>query len=243
MSHYLHGIDLADAKEALADFDELVPPFSETDEDGSAPTFNDAVAKVRATQDATEAAASAPAGSSLVPFTDAPDLDQRQPSKRDDAILMSEIAGVSDGAWTAFVKALKVAEVGAVSAQGALGLFELKPKRLADLNLMVLRRGKSPTGRHVVWQGDFVPPLTREVFMAKPRVQYLALVASMKRYVSALRDGTIPPPDGGVPKGISLSGILAILHKCGPNGLNTWNDVEDRFPSTVTIFNKCNGLF
>jgi hypothetical protein len=239
VSHYLHGIDASNAKEVIADIDEILPPFSENDEDVQPPT-----AAMPQVQD--DAAATVVPGSSLVPFTEAPEFDRRAPKTSSEvlpAILSSEIKGVSDEAWTEFVKALKVAEPSAVSAQGALGLFALKPKRLADLGLMVLSRGKPANGRHVVWQGEFVPPLTRDVFMATPRVQYKALVASMRRYLAALKDGTIPPPAGGVSKDMSLSGVLTILHKCGPSGLETWNDPTDRFPSTQALFEKTNGLF
>jgi hypothetical protein len=64
----------------------------------------------------------------------------------------------------------------------------------------------------------------------------------MKMYVSALRDGTIPPPDGGRPDGMTLSGLLALLHKAGPKGLASWNTGK-RFPQTEQLVDSVNGIF
>lgn len=190
------------------------------------------------------------AGRSVIGYADAEEeTDQASPALRPFSVtsvptalvghtLKSEIPEVSDAAWTKFALAMKTASPSAISDTGAYGMFQLKPRRLADLGLMknlVNVKGK--------WTGDWVEPLTEKVFLASPPAQYRAFGASMRRYVDGLRDRTIPRPEGGRPEGATLSGILAVLHRCGPSGLKTWNDVNDRFPDTVALYQKANGIF
>ena len=157
-------------------------------------------------------------------------------------VLESPIDGVSDAAWTEFALVMRVQDVGAMSASNEFGMFAMKPRRLADLGLMRdLRRGHSPVGR-VVWLGDWVAPLSRDAFLSSPKVQYRAFVVSCRCYVEGLRDRTISTP-GQWPGGLSLSGALAVLHKCGPSGLVSWGDEGGRFPGTAALVERANGIF
>jgi len=166
-----------------------------------------------------------------------------QPVARAHRVLKSELEGVSDEAWTDFALALKTAQIGAVSASNAYGMFELKPRRLADLGLIRnVFNTRGPTNR-MVWVGEWVPPMTQKKFLSSPTEQYKAMAKSMNDYVARLRSGSIPRPDGGKPQGMSLSGALAILHRCGPSGLKTWNDEPNRFPETAALYQKANGIF
>ncbi len=182
----------------------------------------------------------------LVPFTAEEVVEETPvitPPKTSERILKSEILGVSDEGWTAFAKAMRTAQPGAVSASNALGMFELKPRRLADLGLMrSISSTRSATGR-MVWIGEFVAPLSQKKFLADPKLQYRAFAKSMSEYVRGLRNGTIPRPDGGHPEGMTLSGVLAVLHRCGPKGLKNWNEADKRFPDTVALFERANGAF
>jgi hypothetical protein len=156
-------------------------------------------------------------------------------------VLESPIEGVSDAAWTEFVLAMRVAALGTVSANSDLGMFAMKPRRLADLGLVKdLKRERSPLGP-MVWTG--VWKMSQEKFLASPSAQYSAFTRSMTRYVDALKAGELPLPEGGVPEDMSLSGMLAILHKCGPSGLRTWNDEANRFELTITLYEATNGVF
>lgn len=158
-------------------------------------------------------------------------------------LLKSEVPGVDDEAWTDFVLAMKTALPSAVSASNGLGLFEMKIRRLADLGLVKNLKNKRSSGGRMIWTGDWVSPMTEKKFLASAQKQYEAFVASVKAYVAGLADGTIANPDGGRPEGMSLSGILAVLHKCGPSGLKTWNDEENRFSDTIALFDATNGIF
>ena len=73
-----------------------------------------------------------PGAPALVPFnldagTDEPPLQLQAP------LIKSEVNGVSDEQWTEFVKAMRTAQTGAVSASNQLGAFEMRPRRLEDL--------------------------------------------------------------------------------------------------------------
>lgn len=156
-------------------------------------------------------------------------------------VVPSLIEGVSDQAWTEFVMAMRTAQPGAVSASNALGMFELKPRRLADLGLVRnVALTRSPTNR-MAWVGEFVAPLTQKKFLGSPEVQYRAFAESMRRYVDGLTDGTVPSESR--PEDMTLSGALAILHRCGPNGLKSWANEDKRFPDTIALYDKVNGIF
>jgi len=158
-------------------------------------------------------------------------------------VIKSELPNVSDAAWTRFALAMKTSAVGAVSDSNSLGMFEMRPRRLADLDLVInLSCTRSKDGR-VIWVGEFIPPLSAKLFLTNPEIQYQTFVKSMKNYVDGLRSGSIPKPDGGKPEGVTLSGVLAILHRAGPNGLKNWNDESTRFENTVKLFEKANEIF
>lgn len=154
--------------------------------------------------------------------------------------LKSELASVDDERWTQFVLAMKTAALDSVSGSNALGAWEMRAKRLADLGLMDnLRYGKTPLGR-LACDGDFREPLTKRKFLENAGVQYRVFAASMRRYVDGLTDGTIKHvPDSAM----TLSGALAILHRCGPGGLVKWADESSRFSDTSDLFDRTNGIF
>lgn len=158
-------------------------------------------------------------------------------------LLKSKIKGVSNEAWSDFVQAMTVGNVNTVSEGNEFGLYAMKPRRLADLKLIKdLRCMQSPTGR-VIWVGEWIAPMTRDKFLGSEDAQYLAFSSSMQRYVEGLKSGDVPQPDDGWPEGMTVSGALGILHRCGPSGLRTWNDAANRFPATVELFEKVNGIF
>jgi hypothetical protein len=157
--------------------------------------------------------------------------------------LKSELPGVSDKAWTKFACAMKTAPTGAVSKSNEIGMYAMKPRRLADLDLVMnIETTRSPDGR-MVWVGDFVPPMTAAKFLRDPRAQYDAFAKSMRQYLDGMKRGTISTPEGGRPKEMSLSGALGVLHRAGPNGMKKWNDESSRFEDTKKLFALVNGIF
>lgn len=170
-------------------------------------------------------------------FDHALDDATEEPEAAPARLLRSALPGVPDEAWTEFVSAMVTSTVPAVSASNALGMFELTPRRLADLGLVRrLTRTRSPAGK-TIWVAAFMPPLTCDTFLRSPSLQYRVFAKSMQDYAHRIADGDIEPLED-----VSLSGNLAILHKCGPSGLKTWASSE-RFPATVAVFERANGVF
>lgn len=154
-------------------------------------------------------------------------------------LLKSEIPGVADEDWTMFALAMKTGDPSKVSSSGELGMFAIKPRRLADFGLMKnLKKVQNETG--YAWVGSWVSPMTKDKFLASPGEQYRQFVQSMRKYADNLQKGIIGAPTDG---NTSLSGALAILHRCGPNGLKNWSDESARFPMTVALFERTNGIF
>lgn len=162
-----------------------------------------------------------------------------RPFRPDGRVLESALPGVSHEAWTDFVFAMKVAPLDAVSQSNGLGMFDIRYKRLADLNLVTnLRYKRDVITNRSVQVADWVKPLTKEKFLKSASAQYKVFVASMVAYYNELRTGAIP-----MPAGMTASGALAILHRGGRSALAKWSDPDQRFESTANLFRAANGAF
>lgn len=161
-----------------------------------------------------------------------------QPASR---ALPSPLEGVSDDDWTKWVLVMRTSDPNAVSNSNALGMFAFKLRRLEDIGLMrnVAPINARKTG-HMGWTGEWIAPLSQDAFLNNPSVQYRALAASSQLYTMALADGDIAKPSDDK---ISLSGALALLHKCGPRGFEQWSDESKRKPSTVALYGAANEIF
>lgn len=156
----------------------------------------------------------------------------------DATALSSPLQGVTDEAWSRFVRASITAPLTAVSKSNALGMFELTPRRLTDLGLVcALRRGRSPSDGRTIWVARFVPPMTAHRFLRSPRAQYNAFCVSIVDYAKVIRDGKIVRDAT-----MSLSGALAILHRAGPSGLARWTEGA-RHEVTVAAYERAAGAF
>jgi len=224
LNRYLHGIDSTMEPPALH---EIVP-------DDEADAVEADVAVSRAIEDAS--------GPALRPF-DAHDVSPSHARQlMSEKVLKSPLENVSDRSWTDFALAMKSASLGTVSDSNAMGMFAMKARRLADLGLVKnVACDRSPTGR-LVWVGDWVPPMTQKAFLASPKHQYDAFVESMRRYVDELDTARLEM-SGELPEDMTLSGALAILHRCGPSGLKNWGNEEKRFPETIALYERANGVF
>ncbi len=149
----------------------------------------------------------------------------------------SPLPGISDRKWTDYVLAMRSQKVSDVSPSNDVGMFSMKTKRLADLGLV---KGpvqvKAPNGRNV-WAGVFIPPMTANKFLTDPLVQYKAFVDSNKDYANKIGRGEIARPS----EDMSLSGMLAVLHRCGPKGLESWS--KKKLPDTEKLVSKVNNIF
>lgn len=148
----------------------------------------------------------------------------------------SELAGVSDAAWAEFVDCMAAAPLSAVSESNALGTFQLMPRRLADFGMVTqLTRSRSPEGR-TIWVAVFVPPMTCARFLRSFEEQYRAFVRSMRDYNDRMESGEIRRGE------MSRAGALAVLHRAGPRGLQTWG-TGVRFPATEAAHARVAGVF
>lgn len=150
--------------------------------------------------------------------------------------LASELPGVSDEAWADFVRGMATCSATAVSEGNALGMFELTPRRLADLGYVKGLQRACIEGR-TMWVAKFVGTMTSAKFLRNPRAQYGAFVKSMKDYAEKIFAGEIRKPND-----MSLAGALAILHRAGPRGLDTWTKGE-RFATTEMLYNRVAEVF
>ena len=142
----------------------------------------------------------------------------------------SPLVDVPDEAWDVFLRASSTRKISEVSRSGAIGSFELRPRRLGELGVMVnLRRG--PGG---IWVGDLAPKYANlKVSGGKQREVF---EISTKAYDDELSAGTFAKPDG-----VTRSGAHAILHFGGRGAIESWP--ERAFLGTRAAFERTNGLF
>lgn len=168
------------------------------------------------------------------PEVDAPAL---RPFRPDGRVLKSELAGISNEAWTDFVFTMKAAPLDAISPSNGLGMFDMRYKRLADFGLVTnVRYKRDVVTNRSVQVADWVAPLTQEQFLKSASAQYGVFAKSMADYFGAMLEGVIKLPDT-----VTASGALAILHRGGRNALAQWH--EQQFEATRELFNRANGVF
>ena len=142
----------------------------------------------------------------------------------------SPLEGVHSDAWQSFAEVLEVQAVGAISASGGLGAFDIRPRRLVELGYATnLRRFD---GRQFC---DFAAPWTQARFLTDPFAQHAVLSKSMQAYYDALRRGEIVKP-----KDMTMSGALAVLHVGGRGALAGWPKL---FDNTRALFEAAQGVF
>jgi hypothetical protein len=158
-------------------------------------------------------------------------------------VLRSPFPEASDAAWTEFVQTLAGPVADARTAAGRLGRFGMHLRRLEDLRCV---RGveRAEDGRVVA---RWVPPLTEEMFLADPRLQYRALTLSL-RGLRSLVLGSEPPLVGRLVgrTRATLSGLLAVAHRLGFSGLVAWVEspiTRERQRVATSMFERANGRF
>jgi hypothetical protein len=148
--------------------------------------------------------------------------------------LKSPLAGVPDGAWEKFVKALEVQPIKAVSESGGLGSYDLRPRRLVELGFAKNLRSKRTDKGRQVYECDLAAPMTSDRFLKDPIVQYNVLAKSIAKYAEDLDRGAIKKPD------VSKAGALAILHVGGRGALQSWPEL---FENTRAVYEAAQGAF
>jgi hypothetical protein len=143
----------------------------------------------------------------------------------------SPIEVVSVSAWRHFVDELAVQPFNAVSRHGGLGAYDIRPRRLVEIERATNFRRVD--GRQ---ECDFILPWTEKRFLADAIAQYAVLVKSMRLYYDALGKGEIVRP-----KDMSLSGALVVLHAGGYGAIGEWPNFS--FKGTKKLYEAAKGIF
>ncbi len=147
--------------------------------------------------------------------------------------------------WTKFLYSV-VRDVSDVT-NGHVGYFFFSWTRLVALKLATNLRKEDIQGRKV-WKADIVPPPTLDEFLASSKLQYEAFVKSILDYLPQLMAPRFAVFIGKDLEGkrITLSGLLAVAHAAGIDGLKSWlanpND-RTKYPNTTAAFTKSTEIF
>lgn len=134
-----------------------------------------------------------------------------------------------------FYAALEIQGTKDISESGGLGAYDLRPRRLVELKYARgLRLVRTPSNRQV-YECQFILPWTQERFLADPFAQHAALTKSMQMYYAALQSGELARP-----KGASVAGALAVLHRGGRGALSAFPAL---FEETRALYEKTKELF
>lgn len=150
--------------------------------------------------------------------------------------------------WTQFVIGLRGKNAKQITPGYSLGLFGFGMRRLVDLKLASNPHKDTYNGKSV-WMADWAPQLQPgpDTFLGTAQGQYSAFVKSMQLYAAQIHK-EIPEAIGSTLDGkpVTLSGLLAVAHRAGWQGLKDWMgdaSVRAAHKQTGDIFNKANGLF
>lgn len=159
-------------------------------------------------------------------------------------VIPSPWSDVTGAAWTKFVKVIAGNRpFSYASTNNFFGAFGFGVRRLCDIGIMKDPKKSSPT----VWTGTWVTP--KATFLGSPTVQYNALAKSMVSYRTAVIGKTDVKKVIGTTiegKKATLSGLLAVAHMAGGNGMVSWlADPTARQKRTyvTTAYKNATGIF
>lgn len=155
----------------------------------------------------------------------------------------SPVKGVVFVRWLRFTRTMARNPLSYDAPNGRMGAFGLHARRLADVGL-VQAPHKVAVGSDVgVWTAAWRPPLSKELFLKSPPIQYEAF----KRSVADM----VPKVSGLVGEDVegakcTLSGLLGVGHMAGVAGVEGWvrdPKVREKFQKTTEAFHQTNGIF
>jgi hypothetical protein len=155
----------------------------------------------------------------------------------------SPVKGVVFVRWLRFTRIMAKSPLSHDAPNGRMGAFGLHPRRLADVGL-VQAPHKVTVGDDVgVWTAAWRPPLSKELFLKSPPIQYEAFKRSVVDMVPKV-SGLVGTDVGGVK--CTLSGLLGVGHQAGVAGVDGWvkdSKVREKFGKTTATFHLTNGIF
>jgi hypothetical protein len=156
---------------------------------------------------------------------------------------VSPLSGVEPVPWERFIAKMAVTDKRHVGRKGKLGAFQMDARRLADVGAM-RRAWKGPRGEEVgAWVGEWAPGLTEDGFLGSIPLQYAVFIRSMRATAPKVSPLVGKVVDGKV---ATLSGLLGVSHVAGERGVEGFvkdASIRTRFPSTVEMFSRTNGIF
>jgi hypothetical protein len=155
----------------------------------------------------------------------------------------SPIRGVVLVRWTHFVRTMARHEPRYVSPRGKFGMFGMDMRRLSDVGFVQDARKGNRGTEPGVWVGEWKSPLTEDIYVASPAVQYESFKRSMVAMVPVAEQFVGATVDGSV---CTLSGLLGVGHHAGESGIESWvknKEVRNKFKNTTDTFKLANGIF
>jgi len=161
-------------------------------------------------------------------------------------VFQSPLDGVTDEAWTKFVKRSRSARPSTVSAKYQLGMFAMTARDLADAGFMTTAQKQDEDG-HSVWMGEWAPGKSLDEFIASPQQQYDAFMALTKLHATVIGKQKVSIIGEEIEgQKATLSGLLAVAKKAGLGGLASWvKSAKERstFKDTTERYQQLNGIF
>lgn len=162
-----------------------------------------------------------------------------------DNLIKSPWNDISDAAWTRFCRVIANGhEPASISPKGFYGIFQLGVRRLCDLGVLRNPRSSTENGKRV-WRGTWLVP--QDKFLSDPALQYKLFSKSMELFRNIISEKyaqVIGLDIEGKPA--TLSGLLALAHTAGSEGMYKWlmnGDIRNKFKWVTEAYNKANGIF
>ena len=155
----------------------------------------------------------------------------------------SPIEGVVFVRWIRFTRTMARHPLSHESPSGRLGTFGLHVRRLSDVGLAQCPRKAEVGGEVGVWTANWRHPLSKDLFLKSPPVQYEAFKRSVVDMVPKVKGLVGAEVDG---EKCTLSGLLGVGHMAGIAGVEGWVKdvrVREKFAKTTNTFNLTNGIF
>lgn len=154
----------------------------------------------------------------------------------------SPILNVTPDAWEQYRHRMAdVANAHRVSDTGHIGLYRFGIPRLAEIGLMA---NPQKEGRN--WRAAWIPWLTLEGLLGSIRAQTEVFRLSTGDHTFDIQKTSSLVGRSAEGQRTTLSGLLAVAHRAGFRGLQSWlvrADDRKRFPNTTAAFRAANGLF
>lgn len=165
-------------------------------------------------------------------------------------LIASPWKDVTSAAWTRFTTIMADGKKPSfINPKGFYGMFQISVRRLVDLGAMKNPKNRTATtaeGSKIrIWEADWLIP--KEKFLGDPSTQYKLFERSMDLHRNVIAEKyqqVIGLPIDGHPA--TLSGLLALAHTAGPDGMHKWltnGDIRRKFHWVQQAYSKANGIF